>query len=69
MPIVHIEVEDGPLMLINSIDDIIYYAVPDDPSDVSEKDWKMAGRRNHPLTYKYIASIIKRELENANLRL
>ena len=65
MSILYLGIEDGPLMLINVLNDIVYYAIPDDPTNVSEDDWKMAGYNDHHLTYRYIVSVMK-EWRNVN---
>lgn len=68
MSIIYIGVEDGDLMLINRIDDIIYYCFPKDVKMVMDDEWKMAGRAWHPLTIKFISVLLK-ENRDANLRL
>ena len=68
MSILYLGIEDGPLILINVLHDIVYYAIPDDPTNVSENDWKMAGRKDHHLTYRYITSVMK-EWRNVNIGL
>ena len=68
MAIIYLSVEDGDLMLINQIDDIVHYCFPKDPTNVLDSEWEVAGRAWHPLTIKYISTLLK-ENRDANLRL
>lgn len=68
MSIIYLGIQDADLMLINQIDDIIYYCFPKDVKMVMDDEWKMAGRSCHPLTIKFITALLK-DNRDANLRL
>ena len=65
MSIMYLGVEGCPLMFLNFINDLLYYCFPENPLEGGDRDWKLAGRDDHPLTYKFISSLL-REKRNAD---
>lgn len=68
MGIMYLGVEGCPLMFLDFKENLLYYCFPKDPMPGGDRDWKLAGRDDHPLTYKFVSSVLK-EKRNANLGL